>query len=168
MESSCPKHRCLDRNSSGRGSFRRPGVREVLANSLVCVAMIALCATTVLSAGALAAREAMHRLAQSALPAGYQRGLDSLTSILRTYARGGVFPNPLPAIAPLDPVCADASSPCSTFTGVTFVLTRTDLGTSQPCDPATAVCAVNEESNPYAFESRVHARITVTIRASDG
>ena len=143
--------------SSGPDSFRCLRTRRnVLANALVCVGLIALAATTILSAGLLSARVSVHRLAQTYLSQAYQRAVDALETNVAVYARAGSIPSPLPAFTPLPLLCVDGSPPCAFTSTATIALLRSDA-------PAS-----NQETNAYVSESRLAAHISVVVRAADG
>lgn len=128
----------------------------MLANALVCVALIALAATTMLSAGLVTTRVSIHRLAQTYLSQDYQRAVDALESNVAAYARAGAIPSPLPAFTPLPPVCADANPPCAFTSTATIALSRSSASAS------------NQQMNGYVLEDRLAAHISVAVRAADG
>jgi len=128
----------------------------MLANALVCVALVALAATTILSAGLITARISVHRLAQTYLSQGYQRALDTLETNVAAYAQAGPLPSPLPTFTPLPPLCASSNDPCAFTSTATISLLRTD------------VTAGNEEANVYVSEGRLAAHISVAVTAADG
>jgi len=96
----------------------------VLANTLFYVALIALAASTVLSAGAAMTRMTILRLSQSALGSGYQRAAAALQQRLSSEIAMHGFPSPLPSFTPLPQACADAGSPCKYKTDATIALTQ--------------------------------------------
>ncbi len=140
----------------------------MLANALVCVALVAFAANTILSAGLLSVRTSIHRLAQNYVNQDYQRAIDSLQTGVAAYARSGMQAGSLPTFTPLPALCAGGPTPCA-FTGTaTIALLRSDFeALPAPCDSASA-CANNEETNLYVSERRLSARVSVTVRAADG
>ena len=145
------------RKSSGPDSFRcRRARRSVLVNALVCLALVALAATTTLSAGLITVRTSVHRLAQTYLSQSFQRAVDALETNVAAYARAGPLSSPLPTFTPLPPLCVDATSPCAFTSTATISLLHTD------------VTASNEEANAYVLEGRLAAHISVAVRAADG
>lgn len=141
----------------------------MLANTLFYVALIALAASTVLSAGAAMTRMTILRLSQSALGSGYQRAAAALQQRLSSEIAMHGFPSPLPSFTPLPQACADAGSPCKYKTDATIALTQPGAEAfSAVCDPSASNCAPNEEANAYVDERRLSARITVTVSAPDG
>jgi len=138
----------------------------VLANALVCVALIAFAANTILSAGLLSARASVHRLAQTYLNQEYQRALDSLQAGVAAYGQSALV-SPLPSFTPLPTLCVDARTPCGFSGTASITLMRDDIAAAPaPCDTALA-CADNEQANVYVSERRLTARISVTVRAGD-
>lgn len=139
----------------------------MLANALVCVALIALAANTILSAGLISGRLAIRRAAQTYMSREYQRAAQALISEIAPFARSGSFPDPLPSFT-LAPACVDERNPCG-FTGSAAV--RAQLGDSDsspaPCD-STWACANNEQRNTYVAERRIVATISVAVQAGDG
>lgn len=142
----------------------------MLANALFYVALIALAASTLLSAGLAMTRAGIHRLAQTYISAGYQRAATSLQETLADDLRAGPLPSPMPSFAPLPAACVDSASPCRYESSETIALTNSSSPvTAGQCDPGQTNCASNEQANSYVDESRITARITVTITAaSDG
>ncbi|HET9393049.1 MAG TPA: hypothetical protein VFO29_06000 [Candidatus Rubrimentiphilum sp.] len=128
----------------------------MLVNALVCVALIALAATTILSAGLVTTRVSVHRLAQTYLSQGYQRAVDTLETNIAAYAQAGSIPSPLPTFTPLPPLCADANPPCAFTSTATITLSRGNATAS------------NQEANAYVAEDRLAAHISVAVRAPDG
>ncbi len=139
----------------------------MLANALAGVALIALAANTILSAGLISERIAVRRAAQTYLNREYQRATQALISEIEPFARGGSFPDPLPSFT-FPPACVDERTPCG-FTGSAQVSAQVaDSGSSPaPCESAEA-CANNEQTNLYVAERRVVAKISVTVQAGDG
>jgi hypothetical protein len=140
----------------------------MLANAVICLALIAFAANTILSAGLAAARTSVLRLAQTYVNQGSQRAIDALQSGIAAYAQSTGLQGPLPAFTPLPEHCAQAQMPCAFTTSATVSLVRSDIATTpSPCDAASP-CANNEQANPHVFERRISARISVAVRAADG
>ncbi len=139
----------------------------MLANALICVALVALAANTILSAGLISERVAVRRAAQTYLNREYQHAAAALISEIAPFARSGSFPDSLPSFT-FAPACVDERRPCS-FTGSARVSAQiVDSDSSPaPCDVAWA-CANNEQRNIYVTERRIVARISVAVQAGDG
>ena len=138
----------------------------MLANALVCVALVALAANTILSAGLISGRLAVHRAAQVYMNREYQRAAQALISEIAPFARSGSFPDPLPSFT-FAPTCVDERNPCG-FTGSAAVWAQFgDSDSPAPCDTVSA-CANNEQRNGYVAERRIVATISVTVQAGDG
>jgi hypothetical protein len=141
----------------------------VLANALFYVALIAMAASTLLSAGAAMTRVTILRLSQSALNSGYQRAAAALQQRLATEIAARGFPSPLPSFTPLPQACAGGSAACTYKTGATIALTQPAPETfAAACNPSSSNCATNEEANVYVDEHRLSARITVSVSGPDG
>ena len=138
----------------------------MLANALVCVALIALAANTILSAGLLSTRTTLRRTAQSYLNREYQRATQALVTEVAPFASSGSFPDPLPSFT-LAPECIDAGSPCRLTSSAAVSPAFADSESPQTCDSASA-CANNEQQNPYVGERRIVAAIAVYVEAADG
>lgn len=141
----------------------------MLANALFYVALIALAASTMLSAGAAMTRMTVLRLSQRALASGYQRAAAALQQRFASQLQMGGYPSPLPSFTPLPPECADDATPCKYTTTATIALTQKApevAGTA--CDLSASSCASNEQANAYVDERRLSARITITVSAADG
>lgn len=139
----------------------------MLCGALFYVALIALVATTILSAGMAMTRAAAARMAQSYLAAGYQRASASLIQTLSMQIQSGGNTNPAPAFTPLPAACANST--CTYSTSATIALSQNPPATPGPsCDPAETNCAANVQANSYVQESRVTAAITVNVLDSDG
>lgn len=141
-----------------------------LGTALFSIALVAVIASTFLSAGLAMTRATVHRLAQTYAAAAFARAQASLQQTLAADLRAGPLPSPLPAFTPIPATCVDASDPCRYTSAEAIALTQLALPASVPqCDVSTTNCASNEQANGYVDESRVSARITVTIAAaSDG
>jgi len=141
----------------------------VLANALFYVALVAVVASTFLSAGLAMTRVTVHRLSQTYVTTGYQRAVSLLQQTLATDMQNGGIPNPLPAFAPIPASCVDSSTPCKYRTAETIAFTQTSTPAPVPaCDSSQSACAANEQANVYVNESRITARISVTVSAGDG
>lgn len=138
----------------------------MLANALFYVALIALAASTFLSAGLAMARISTARLAQSALSAGYQHAASVLQQQLANALASGEPPEALPSFTPLPAQCAGGGNPCRYQTTETIAIAP--ISTAPTCDPAATNCAIDEEANPYVNERRVAARITVAVTGASG
>jgi hypothetical protein len=139
----------------------------VLAGALFYAALIALVATTILSAGFAMTRMTIARMAQPYLAAGYQRALTSLQEQIAADMQSGGVPYPAPTFTPIAAACANAS--CTYQTAETIALTDTAAPTPGPsCDPAQSSCAPNVQVNAYVAESRLTATITVTVTDNSG
>src|SRR6185437_14233856 len=115
----------------------------MLAGALFYVALIALVATTILSAGFAMTRMSIARMAQPYLAAGYQRALASLQERVATQMQIG---GPAPAFTPIPSTCANASY---TYKSIeTIALTGTSAPTAGPsCDTLQSNCASNVQAN---------------------
>lgn len=141
----------------------------MLANALFYVALVAVVATTFLSAGLAMTRMTVHRLSQTYVTAGYQRAVSGLQQTLAGDMQNGGLPNPLPTFTPIPSSCVDSSNPCKYRTSETIAFTQTS--TPAPvaaCDSSQSACAANEQANAYVNESRITARVSVTVTAGDG
>ena len=140
----------------------------MLANAIICLALIAFAANTILSASLITVRASVRRLAQTHLNQGSQRAIDALQSGIAAYAQSTGLQGPLPTFTPLPERCAQGQMPCAFTTSATISLVRNDIATTpSPCDAASP-CASNEQANPYVFERRIVARISVAVRAAEG
>lgn len=139
----------------------------MLANALVCVALVALAANAILSTGMISARIAVRRIAQTYASQESSAALDAVIAGVQPYARAGAFPNPLPELRPIPAHCSDPDPPCAFLGSGTITLLRRDPATPLACGAGTG-CAVNEETNAYINEGRIVARISVFVRAADG
>lgn len=139
----------------------------MLAGALFYVALIALAATTILSAGIAMTRATIVRASQPYLAAGYQRALTSLQQQIAAAMQSGGIPNPAPSVTPIPASCANPS--CTYKTAATIALAQSAAPTPGPsCDPAQSSCALNVQTNAYVAESRVTAIITVTLTDAAG
>ncbi|HEX5273916.1 MAG TPA: hypothetical protein VFW34_01415 [Candidatus Rubrimentiphilum sp.] len=138
----------------------------MLANALVCVALMALAANTILSAGLISSRLAVRRAAQTYVNREYQRAAQALISEIAPFARSGAFPDPLPAFT-FAPACVDERDPCGFTASAAVGAQFGDSDSPAPCDTLWA-CANNEQRNGYVAERRIVATISVAVQAGDG
>lgn len=139
----------------------------MLAGALFYVALIALVATTILSAGLAMTRMTIARMAQPYVAAGYQRAMTSLQETIASEMQSGGVPFPAPTFTPLLAACANAS--CTYKTSATIALTANAAPTIGPsCDPSQSSCAPNVQANTYVGESRLTASITVAVTDGAG
>ncbi len=138
----------------------------MLANAFVCVALIAVAANTILSAGLISERIAVRRAAQTYVNREYQRATQALLSEIEPFARSGSFPEPLPSFA-FPPECADERNPCGFTSSAEVSPQFGDSDSPAPCASDWA-CANNEQRNPYVTERRIVAKISVAVQAGDG
>jgi hypothetical protein len=139
----------------------------MLSSAIVYVALIALVATTILSAGLAMTRMTILRAAQPYLAAGYERAVSSLQQTVAAEMQSGGIPDPAPAFSPIAPACADSA--CKYTTSETIALVQNAPATpGAACDPAQTNCAPNVQVNPYVSEGRMTARITVNVQDSAG
>src|SRR5579862_3283226 len=112
----------------------------MLAGALFYVALIALVATTIVSAGLAMTRMSIARMAQPYLAAGYQRALTSLQERVGAQIQThGIF-YPAPAFTPIPSACANVS--CTYKSTETIALTASSVPTAGPsCDPLQSSCA---------------------------
>ena len=137
----------------------------ILGNALFYIALVALIASTFLSAGIGMTRATIHRLAQTYIAAGFARAQASLQQTLAAELQAGPLPSPLPTFTPLPQTCA--AGPCAYKIGASIVFTRIGApSVSSQCDQTLSNCAFNEQANAYVNEGRMTARITVTVSAS--
>lgn len=139
----------------------------MLAGALFYVALIALIAATILSAGLSMTRVAIARMAQPYLATGYQRAETSLQQTIAAQMRSTGVPYPAPAFTPIPPACANAA--CTYTTRETIAITQLSRATPGPaCDPSQSSCAPNVQANGYVGESRLTASITVFVNDANG
>ena len=128
----------------------------MLANALFFVALLAVAATTFLSAGLAMTRAAGTRLAQSYLSEGYQRAVSALQQSVAAQIQSGHGASPLPTFTPLPAQCAGTQTPCTYETSAVI------------SSVTAASAATNEQANSYVNEARVAARITAIVTNSAG
>lgn len=139
----------------------------MLAGVLAYVALIALVAATILSAGLAMTRMTIERMTRPYVAAGYQRAAASLEQAIAADMQGGGVPYPAPSFTPLAPVCANST--CTYRTTETIVLTQTAPATPGPaCDTSQTNCAPNVQTNTYVAEGRLTAQITVNLVNAQG
>jgi hypothetical protein len=138
----------------------------MLAAVLFYVALIALVAATVLSAGLAMTRMTIARTSQSYLAAGYDRAVASLQETIAQAMQSGGSAHPMPVFTPLPPACADAA--CTYRTQATIVLLQSAASPGPSCDPAASNCAPNVQTNAYVGESRLTAAIAVNVEDRAG
>jgi hypothetical protein len=139
----------------------------MLAGTIAYVALIALVAATVLSAGLAMTRMTIARMTRPYLVAGYQRAAASLEQSIGAKMQNGGVPFPAPTFTPIPPACANAS--CSYMTSETVALTGSPPATPGPsCDASQTNCAFNVQINRYVSESRLTAAITVNVLDAKG
>lgn len=138
----------------------------MLANALVCVALIALAANTILSAGLVSERVAVRRAAQTYVNREYQRAMQALLSEIEPFASSGSFPDPLPSFT-IPPECVDDRNPCGFTSSAEVSPQLADSDSPAPCDSDWA-CANNEQRGTYVTERRIVATISVTVQSGDG
>lgn len=108
------------------------------------------------------------RIAQTYLAAGYQRAVYTFQQTLATQIASGGTESPLPSIAPLPPACVDSGNACAYQTSATIAFSGSTPAPTASCDQSQSNCAENEQANAYINESRVPARIAVTVTTRDG
>jgi hypothetical protein len=128
----------------------------VLAGVLFYIALIALVAMTILSAGLAMTRATIVRMAQPSIAAGYQRAATSLQQTIAAEMQSGGVPNPMPVFTPLPAQCANAA--CTYTSSETITLSSGSANAAAP----------NTQSNQYVTEGRLGAVITVTVKDSKG
>jgi len=138
----------------------------MLANAMVCVALVALAANTLLSAGLVSERIVVRRAAETYLNREYERASQALLSEIAPFASAGSFPDPLPSFT-FAPACADERTPCSFMSSAQVTPQLGDSDSPAPCD-TVSVCANNEQQNAFVAERRIIARISVAVQTGDG
>src|SRR5579884_2647898 len=105
----------------------------MLAGTLAYVALIALVAATILSAGLAMTRMTIARMMIPYLDAGYQRAAVSLQQTVGADMQSGGVPYPAPTFTPIPRACANAT--CTYTTTETIALTQSAPATPGPaCD----------------------------------
>lgn len=139
----------------------------MLAGVLGYVALFALVAATMLSAGLAMTRMTIERMTRPYYLSGYQRAAASLEQTIAADMQRGGVPNPAPAFTPIPPVCANST--CTYRIAETISFIQAAPATPGPaCDASQTNCAANVQTNGYVAESRVTAQITVTLLDARG
>ncbi len=138
----------------------------MLANALICVALMALAANTILSAGLISQRIAVRHAAETYLNHEYQRATQALLAEIIPFESAGAFPDPLPSFT-LAPDCVDDRTPCGFMASASVSPRFADSESPAPCDSDSA-CANNEQQNVYVSERRIVATIAVSVQAAGG
>lgn len=139
----------------------------MLAGALAYVALIALVAATILSAGMAMTRMTIERMTQPYFSSGYQRAATSLQQTVASDMQRGGVPNPAPAFTPIPAACANST--CTYLTAETITLTQAAPATPGPaCDVSQTNCAPNVQTNGYVAEGRLTAQITITVLDAQG
>ncbi|HET9095490.1 MAG TPA: hypothetical protein VFN37_02415 [Candidatus Baltobacteraceae bacterium] len=139
----------------------------MLAGILAYVALIAIAAATILSAGMAMTRMSIERMTRPYFSSGYERAAAALEqSVAADMQRGGI-PYPAPSFTPIPAACANSA--CTYLTAETIMLTQTAPATPGPaCDSSQTNCAPNVQTNSYVAEGRVSAQITVNVLNAQG
>lgn len=139
----------------------------MFAGALFYVALIALVAGTILSAGLAMTRATITRMARPYVAAGYQRAIASIEREVAADMQSGGVPYPAPTFTPLPSACANTS--CTYTTTATIAVSQAGSATPGPsCDPVQTNCATNVQTNAYVAESRLTAAITVSVHDASG
>lgn len=138
----------------------------MLLNAVFYGALLALMATTVLSAGLAMTRASVHRIAQRYVASAYQAAQANVQLALASDMQSGGLPSPMPSPSPASARCVNASCTFKSTTAVAYTMVASATP-SAACDPAQTNCAIAEEQNPYIGEGRLTARISVTITDSN-
>lgn len=139
----------------------------MLAGVLAYVALIALVAATILSAGMAMTRLTIERMTRPYFSSGYQRAAASLQQTVAADMQSGGVPYPAPTFTPIPAACANST--CTYLTAETITLTQEAPATPGPaCDASQTNCAPNVQTNSYVAESRLTAQITVNILDAQG
>ena len=139
----------------------------MLAGFYAYLALIALVAAAVLSAGLAMTRMTIARATVPYLAAEYQRAETALQQRVADDMQLGGVPFPAPAFTPLPSTCANDS--CTYTSSATITITQTAAATPGPaCDPSQTNCAPNVQTNAAVSEGRVMAKIVVTLRGLRG
>jgi hypothetical protein len=140
-----------------------------LGAALCYIALCVAVSSAFLSAGLAMTRATMHRLSQTYIAIGYQRAASSLQQTFAQDLRGGSLPDPLPTFTPIPPACVNNEIPCRYTTSETIALTEGSTPNQvDGCDVEKTNCASNVQANAYVNESRLTARITVTVSTAAG
>lgn len=139
----------------------------MLAGVLGYVALIALVAATILSAGLAMTRMTIERAIQPYIASGLQTATASLQQTIASDMQNGGVPSPAPSFTPIPAACADAA--CTYKTAETITLTQSPPASpARECDATQTNCAPNVQTNPYVAEGRVTALVTVVVTGPGG
>ena len=139
----------------------------MVLNALFYVLLLAVLTFAVLGTGLNAARIAVREHAKSAFAAGFARADAVLIQTVGAQLRSSGSVSPLPSFTPLPAECTDGA--CTGTLSETIAVTQIAAPSPVPsCDPAVSQCATNVQTNPFVNESRIAARITVTLAAANG
>lgn len=138
----------------------------MLAAALFYIALIALVAGTILSAGFAMTRATIVRMTQPYAAAGYQRAASALQTRIAAQIQSAGLAQPLPSFTPIPESCANSS--CTYTTGATIVLQPVIATLGPACDGAQTNCAANVQTNAYVGESRAAATIAVSVHDKSG
>lgn len=139
----------------------------MLAGVLSYVALIALVAVTILSAGMAMTRMTIERMTRPYLASGFSRAQTALQQTIAADMQAGGVPYPAPAFTPIPAACANTT--CTYTTTATITLTQSAPATPGPaCDASQTNCAPNVQTNTYIAESRLTALITVSVNNTSG
>jgi hypothetical protein len=141
----------------------------MLLNAIFTVTLLSAVALAFVSAGIAMTQAAIHRAALTYVTQGYQYATAALQQTLQADMQSGGIPSPLPSMTPLPRQCAGANGACTFLISASASFTQ--LAAPSPaasCDPAASNCAQNTQQNAYVHESRLAARITVTVATSAG
>lgn len=139
----------------------------MLAGALAYVALIAIVAATILSAGMAMTRLSIERMTLPYFSSGYQRAAAALEQTVADDMWRGGIPYPAPSFMPIPAACANSA--CTYLTAETIMLTQTAPATPGPaCDTSQTNCAPNVQTNGYVAEGRLTAQITVHILNAQG
>lgn len=138
----------------------------MLLNTLFFVALLTVATFTFLSAGLAMTRMTAARMVQTYVTTGYQHAAASLERTIANEIQSGGLPDPLPSFTPLPAVCAGTG--CAYKTMASIAVSKIGSPAGAQCDASQSNCAANEQANPHVDETRVFARISVTVTTADG
>lgn len=139
----------------------------MLAGALAYVALIALIAATILSAGMAMTRMTIERMTRPYFSSGYQRAAASLEQTVASDMQRGGLPYPAPSFTPIAAACANST--CTYLTAETITLTQSAPATPGAlCDASQTNCAPNVQTNGYVAEGRLTAQVTVNVLNAQG
>ncbi|MBV9271520.1 MAG: hypothetical protein JO165_10515 [Candidatus Eremiobacteraeota bacterium] len=126
------------------------------------VAVLALAALTAVTSTFAMTRIAIERGAERYIAVGYENGVSALRESLAQRITAGqldprALPSPIPAMTPIPPTaaCASTTSPCPYRVSESFTF-----------DPSTSA-ENNLESDAHVNEARISAHVTVSVLAPD-